>query len=303
VIGGGMIRVRGLDSLPELADDLLRNASPLVDNRVFTAARPRRCALDLSGRARENSGILCAAMVLTSTPVVVEGLRGFRYQELPEALLLEAAEWLRRGFVPDAEEIRPGRVYRAADYVVKIYGPGHSLKDRFRPSPAVRSARWHGRALPVRTPRPFLALEQRSGRRLLVSLLLMENVPGVRLYEVWEQEPEAVRALPRFLAHMHHHRVYHGDFHLDNLLWNRQEWVLIDLDGLRSPRRVLLKRPLIERQWAKIHFSLGGSPAVRELFGDYMRDARWRWSQEGTWRRILRRSQHMERRRRARGAA
>ena len=217
---------------------------------------------------------------------------GFQYGDLPAGLLDRVPEWLERRRVPDAHEIRPRRVYRYGDLLVKLYGPGGALKDRFRRSRAVRSADWYQRLLPLHTPRPLLAIERRSWGRVTQALLVAEFVTGDSLTELWTERHavahDAFDALPRFMAEMHRHRVYHGDLHPQNLIWDGREWTLIDLDGMR--RRQRIGRRIVERQWVRIFVALGGDQRLRPYFEAYLGAAGWHWDADAAWRRIVDRS-------------
>jgi hypothetical protein len=224
-----------------------------------------------------------------SGPLRPRWASGFEYAEIPAGLLDRVPEWLERYEVPGAREIRPHRVYRRDDLLVKLYGPGDTFKDRFRRSRAVRSADWYARLLPLRTPRPLLAIELRSWGRVTQALLVAEFVSGHSLTELWNERHalahDAFDALPRFMAEMHRHRVYHGDLHPQNLIWDGREWTLIDLDGMR--RRQHVGRRIVERQWVRLFVSLGGDRRLRPYFEAYLDAAGWRWDADAAWRRIV----------------
>jgi hypothetical protein len=214
--------------------------------------------------------------------------RGYQYAELPPDLLRRVPGWLRSGTVQDGEEIRAGRVYRWRDFLIKLYGPGHPLKDRLRPSSALRSAELYRRLLPLRTPRPVLAIEVRRLGGLQAALLVSELIEGGSLYELWRDDDpgleSALRTLPSFLAAMHRARVRHGDLHPRNLMWDGREWVLVDLDGMR--RRQRIRRRIIERQWAQLVVGLRGDERLRACFAEYVALAHTSLDEEGAWRRI-----------------
>lgn len=216
--------------------------------------------------------------------------RGFQYDDLPDDLLQEVPGWLRQGVVVDGTEIRPGRAYRRRDWLVKIYGCGHALKDRFRRSAAIRSADWHGRLLPLRTPQPLLAIELRRYGRITAALLVTEFIDGPSLTELWcrpgAADGDAIPAFARFLAEMHRCRVNHGDVHPANFLWDgkEEEWVLIDLDAMR-PRKTITRR-LIERQWVRMLLILEGEERLRLLFESYLQAAALDWPREAAWQRV-----------------
>jgi len=215
-------------------------------------------------------------------PLAHDGARGFRYAELDRDLVQRAVRWLDTGSVAEGEEIRPGRVFRWRDLAVKLFGPASQsrrFKDLLPRSPAVRSADLSAAILPIASPRPLLALDRRAGGVRRGSVLVYEWVAGAFLEEVWERDPSGVAALPGFLAAMHGRRVFHGDFHLHNLLWSGREWVLLDLVGLRHPLRNLVPRRLSVEQWAKLGFQLEHWRGVRAEdlrphFDAYLRDSR-----------------------------
>ena len=216
--------------------------------------------------------------------------RGFQYDDLPDDLLREVPGWLRQGVVADGQAIRPGRAYRRRDWLVKIYGPGHPLKDRFRRSAAIRSADWHGRLVPLRTPHPLLAIEVRRHGLITRALLVTEFIAGPSLTELWHRRDaatgDAIQAFARFLAEIHHGRVNHGDVHPANFLWDEKgkEWVLIDLDAMRPRKRIT--RRIIERQWVRMLLILGSEERLRALFESYLQAAAHNWPREAAWQRV-----------------
>lgn len=215
---------------------------------------------------------------------------GFRYDDLPADIAERAPEWLRLGEVPEGTALRPRRAYRYQDWLVKLYGPGHPVKDRLRWSAAVRSADWYARLLPFRTPRPILAAEVRERGRLHAAILVTEFIEGPSLTSLWREPHETARnalaAFARFLADMHRRRVHHGDVHPANFLWDGDEWVLIDLDGMRG-RRTTTRR-IIERHWVRMLLVLGDETRLRAMFQVYLDAARLGWEAEASWERIRR---------------
>jgi hypothetical protein len=213
---------------------------------------------------------------------------GFRYDGLPPEIVERAPEWLRAGDVPGGTALRPGRAYRYGDWLVKLYGPGHPLKDRFRRSAAVRSADWYAHLLPFRTPRPLLAAEVRERGRLRAAILVSEFIEGPSLTSLWGEPEERTRgalaAFARFLAEMHRRRIHHGDVHPANFLWDGTEWALIDLDGMRG-RRTITRR-IVERQWVRMLLVLRDEQRLRGLFGTYLDVARLDWEPAASWERI-----------------
>ncbi len=220
-------------------------------------------------------------------PFAIGAMRGFRYAALDADLLRRLPSWIQSGRVPEGEEVRAGRLYRHGRVMVKFYAPGTRLRDRLRPTPAIRAADLHERLKPVVTPRPVLALEGPIAGRNRSSLLAYEYVEGAHLTDLWNEDPAAVEAFPGFVAAMHRRRVYHGDFHLHNMLWDGTSWVLIDVDGIRHPLRTLFPRRLAIGHWSRVMYDLAyhcgaGGGDVRALFVDYAnrlplarRDAAW----------------------------
>jgi hypothetical protein len=214
-------------------------------------------------------------------PLLQDGARGFRYAELDRDLVQRAVRWLDTGSVAEGEEIRPGRVFRWRKLAIKLFGPARSrrFKDLLLRSPAVRSADQSAAILPIPSPRPLLALDRRSGGLRRASILVYEWVDGEFIDELFGRDPSAVAALPGFLALTHERRVFHGDFHAHNLLWDGRAWVLLDLVGLRHPLRNLAPRRLAVQQWARLCDELAQWRGAREdelrpLFEAYLGSSR-----------------------------
>jgi len=210
-------------------------------------------------------------------PLKVDGARGFRYAEIDRDLAQRAVRWLDTGSVAEGEEIRPGRVFRWRRLAIKLFGPAHSrrFKDLLLRSPAVRSADLSAAILPVLSPRPLLALDRRAGGVRRSSVLVYEWVDGAFPEALFRRDAEAVAALPAFLALMHERRVFHGDFHVHNLLWNGRAWLLLDLVGLRHPLRNLVPRRLAVQHWSKLcdqlaHWCGATAEELRPLFDAYL---------------------------------
>jgi hypothetical protein len=231
---------------------------------------------------------------------------GYQFAPLPADLLDRIPDWLRQGHVVGGEVIRPNRVYRYGDWLVKLYGRGHPIKDRFRRSAALRGAEWHFRVLPLRTPKPLLAVETRSWGLITGALLVTEFVRGPSLQDLWgkpERETrEALQAFSEFMAQMQSRRVCHHDVHPENFLWDGREWVLIDLDAMRRSRPIGRRRT--EKQWARLVFSArlhssrsssnpGQEERLRAMFESHLAAAGLRWDRDDAWRRIWQRSDHL----------
>ncbi|MEM7308487.1 MAG: hypothetical protein AAF682_17530 [Planctomycetota bacterium] len=213
-------------------------------------------------------------------PLELGGGQGFRYAELSPDLLERVPRWLDEGRVDEGEEVRERRVYRwtegGTDLAIKLFGRAESrrFKDRFLHSPAIRSADLYAKLLPIPSPRPLLALDWRRGGKRRASLLVYEWVEGGFLERLWGRDIAAIGAFPAFLAAMHQRRVFHGDFHLHNMLWSGEAWVLLDLVALRHPLRNLLPARLAVDHWAKVGVGLehwcGTTDAeLLPLFEDY----------------------------------
>ncbi len=190
--------------------------------------------------------------------------RGWRYPGaeaiIPEPLAAWCAALAAGRAPPGGRELKPGAVWACDSVVLKYYPPGAKRNAAFEAAARFR------RCLPVPSPRPFVAL--RHPRR--GSLLVSERIAGVPMYEVWERDPAAMQALPAFMALMHRHRVFHGDLHAGNALWDGRRWVLIDLDGLRLGRFLLLPAwRHIRRQWGQLHAFRGFPHVMAGLFATY----------------------------------
>ena len=192
-------------------------------------------------------------------PLEVAGARGFRYAELEPELERRLGPWLDARSVPEGEHVRAGSVFRWRDLAIKFFGPARTrrFKDALPGSPAIRSADLHRRLLPIPSPEPLVALDRRRGGRRTLSLLVYRWIEGEFLEALWERrDGAALGAFPAFLAAMHGRRVFHGDFHLHNMIWGDGRWVLLDLVALRHPLRNLVPRRLAVEHWAKVAVGL-----------------------------------------------
>ena len=211
-------------------------------------------------------------------PIRIGEYRGFRYADVDDELLENAGCWVTDGTVRDGEDLKAGRVFRWRNHAVKFGRPRRKLTDALRRAPAIRAADRYARLGDVRSPRPLLALERRSGLGIAGDLLVSEFVEGGHLDEIWHTDPDAVAAFPGFLAAMHAADVFHGDFHVANAIWNGAHWYLIDLEDLRHRLHALRRRRLVADQWGLIAFNLEcragvAAPAVEALFDAYVRRA------------------------------
>ena len=213
--------------------------------------------------------------------------QAWSFAPLPTGLAQRARVWLESGPSAGDQVLKPGRVWRAGEFAVKRFESEPSVRLGLRRSPALRSAAVHFRLLPIRSPRPFLVLEDRS----LGSLLVSEFVEGGSLAWMWNGGGAGVQAFPLFLAAMHRRRIFHGDFHLNNVLWDGREWVLLDLDGLRPPLRSLRTRTNVIDHWARVHLSLRGSRGLQESYRSYLAAAQLDF--EIPWAEIVERSREL----------
>lgn len=126
----------------------------------------------------------------------------------------------------------------------------HRLRDFLRPSRAVRAMQ-QGMALDaigVRTPRAFAAAELRRCRWPIHAYLVTEQIPGAitlqrYLLNEGKLPRQLINELATLLARLHDSGFSHRDLKLTNVLLDDRllPW-LIDLDGLRGPRRVSTQR-------------------------------------------------------------
>lgn len=196
-------------------------------------------------------------------PLALGSWRGRRYPGAAAILPEPLQKWcaaLAAGRAPAHDrELKPDSVWACGTVVLKRYPPGSKRHA------ALRAADRFRRCLPVPSPRPLAALEHAAAGGLLAS----ERIAGLPLADVWERDAAAMAAFPAFMALMHRHRVYHGDLHGGNAMWDGRRWVLIDLDGLRPWRYGLLPGRQIRRQWGQL-FAFFGFPAVMpKLFAAY----------------------------------
>lgn len=191
---------------------------------------------------------------------------GRSFEPLPEELRERLPAWLEARAVPEGQILKQACVFGWGDWVFKFGSQHKRFRDRFRQSPAMRSARLYERLRPIRSPRPLLVLSDRRSLDRFDDLLVMEWVRGRFAHELWGKDPGAQRALAGFMSQMTRRGIFHGDFHVNNFLWNGNEWVLLDLTGIRHFFRTLRRRPLVVEQWAKLYLTLERVPSVQETF-------------------------------------
>jgi tRNA A-37 threonylcarbamoyl transferase component Bud32 len=129
--------------------------------------------------------------------------------------------------------------------VIKRYnikGVGHWLKRFWRPSRA-----WHSwveghrlNFLGIATPKPLAMLERRWYGLRNRSYLVTEFMAGEDLLARWQpyldQSPPVaeLQALERLMGALRRERISHGDLKGTNLIWDRNQWALIDLDAVHQ---------------------------------------------------------------------
>ena len=219
-------------------------------------------------------------------PIQICEARGLAYGEIDDALSRNVASWIECGEVPEGEAIKPGRVYRSGELLVKFLPRTGQLRDRLRRSVAFRAARMHAELLPIRTPRPYLALQTSE-----LGLLVTEFVEGRFIEFIWRTDALAMERLVDFMLEMHRRRVFHGDFHFHNMIWTGEEWCLIDLESLRHPLRTLFPERLIIDQWARLHFCLALAPEFETTFRLYVERSDLGWNADEAWARIVARAE------------
>ncbi|HUR26688.1 MAG TPA: hypothetical protein VM509_00760 [Planctomycetota bacterium] len=214
---------------------------------------------------------------------LVAGTRVTTFDREATDLVQRALRWLEHGPDADADVLKPARVWRSGPYGVKLFARPEKLFSALRPSPARRSADLHFALAPVRSPRPVLVLERPSGE----SLLVYEFVDGEFLDTLWKSGGPGVAAFPDFFADMHKRRVFHGDLHFRNFIWDGAAWTLLDLDGVRPPLHALRGKALAFDQWGRVHFELRGASGLRSCFEAYLAAAGRRWNADWAWARVV----------------
>ncbi|HED66227.1 MAG TPA: hypothetical protein ENJ09_11805 [Planctomycetes bacterium] len=169
--------------------------------------------------------------------------------------------WAAAGSVPEGAAIKEGEAYRVDSLFVKLFRDG---KHRFflRPSKARRAAHLHAKLSWVPVPAPLCLLDLRralpSGVR---GVLVTRFIDGQTLGEV-RRNPDALLRLAELLARMHERGLHHGDLHPGNLIWDRERWWLLDLDGIRPPSHRLLGKRASLRQWGRLLLNLDREAAL-----------------------------------------
>ncbi len=191
-------------------------------------------------------------------PIEIAGARGFAYDDVPGVVRDHVGEWLRAGTVLGAEVIRDRRLFRLEDLAVKLFGPArrNPFRDRLGVSAAVRFADLARRITAVATPQPVVALDLSANGARVRSVVCYGWIPGTTLDRIWGEDEAATRAFPAFMARMHRARVFHGDFHVHQVLWDGAQWFLIDLEGIRHPLRTLPVKRLATEHWGRVLFGL-----------------------------------------------
>jgi hypothetical protein len=222
-----------------------------------------------------------------SETVELEGVRVRRYSAPQPELEALIPAWLRAGNLKDTLEVRPGRLWRWKDFAVKLFPARGALATQIRSSRAIRCANLHSEILPIRSPQPVLASSDAFGS----SLLVYDYVEGRQMKELWSSDARAREHLPGFLAEMHKCGVYHGDFHLDQAIWDGEHWFLIDLEGIRHRLRNFLPKRLVEGHWSRVSFGLvfhckAEEEEIRTLFEQYIQLSGFADDSDDLWKRI-----------------
>lgn len=219
-------------------------------------------------------------------PWRIEDAREVRFRAVDPRIAGALPRWIATGEVDAGQALRPRRMWRVGDDVLKLHG-----RERWmRRSRALRAAlaAERGRkckelAPHARFAQPRLVLEWGSRLRVESSLLVTEFIEGATLFEVWNREPAAVEALATFLAALERARFDHGDFHPGNVLWDGERWALLDLESLREVVSPFHSARREEARFARTLRALDFDPRVAEVHERYSaelgrRDARARWS-------------------------
>ncbi|MBI5363601.1 MAG: phosphotransferase [Planctomycetes bacterium] len=198
----------------------------------------------------------------------VANASGIAFDALDARTEAALPRWIERGAESDGEALRPGRVWRVGDIVVKRVGPERFLRtaSALRAArSAVAVARFDGLAAPA----PLAALRWGPVTRARGSLLVSRFVAGSSLLAAWRRDARAVAAFPAFLARLHASPFVHGDLHPENVLWDGTRWLLLDLEALRARTPFDRRGKLALEQWARIVRALDEAPEARALHARY----------------------------------
>lgn len=188
--------------------------------------------------------------------------------------------------------LKPGAVFQLhtqadeKDLIVKLYKRSPKLRAKLQPPGAKRAVDAYLRLLPVPSPKPVYwnTLDHADYR----SVLVYEYAEGPTLHQLWKQgNPEAIEALPALLAATYKTGLLHGDLHGRNLVWADGQWLVLDLDSIRSGLHALRRKAIWERTWARLLFDFSGSPRGKELFASFLELANLSWDLEDSWSRVL----------------
>lgn len=211
------------------------------------------------------------------------GLRAMRREEQealrplladPDAFMAAGRSLKQGGSATVAQAEIDGRPLVIKRYNIK--GFAHWLKRFWRPTRAWRS--WvEGNRLDffaIATPRPLAMLERRwlglRGRSYLVT----EYVAGEDMLarfapHVAGAPPEnELQALEQLLAALIRERISHGDMKGNNLLWQSDRWVLIDLDAVRQHRSGRRFRQAFARDRARLLRNWPADSALHRLLDE-----------------------------------
>ncbi|TDJ79626.1 MAG: hypothetical protein E2O39_00655 [Planctomycetota bacterium] len=231
-------------------------------------------------------------------------VRGHLFEQADEALLEPLAQCLVGASQPEelgATALKAGRVWRLGDKVIKRYASTR-WRDRARASTAVRVARLYRRILPIQSPRPRAVLELPRALGAPNSMLVMDRVEGEVIKFHWSAEPAAQAAFGPFMAELHRRKLFHGDFHMGNLMWDGAGYVLLDIESLRPAWSVLQPQRLYRRQWVRVVSDLGHDAPVEAAYHAWLSATKLAWP-AGAWGEIAREGERAGAERRRRHAA
>jgi hypothetical protein len=190
--------------------------------------------------------------------------------------------------------LKPGAVFQLhtgqgeKDLIVKLYKRSAKLRAKLQPPGAKRAVAAYLRLLPVPSPKPVWW--DRLDHAQYRSVLVYEFAVGPTLHQLWKQgDPQAMDELPEFLGALYRTGVLHGDLHGRNLVWTARQWLVLDLDSIRSGLHSLRRKQIWERTWARLLFDFEGTPEAQTLFERFATSAGLEGDIQGAWNRILRR--------------